>query len=631
MVTTSFGPAGSWVSASAIALQTDNKIIIIGTGLINGKFQFAAERLWSEGTLDARFGKGGKSVIPFTTDYLSANAVAIQPDGKILIAGTTSLYNDPDIAVARLSINGQLDRSFDGDGKLVLTELAHRDQGNAVFVQADGEILVTGTTYSTFTQGLVARTLSDGERDKSHNRNGIIRFGNNAATYGALAHPDGDLTLAGSTSDSPVRPGPMAIFQVNEKALDQSFGNGGQSVGPLGNEPADLQDMAIQPDGKIIVAGTTGDSSSLHERGALARFDVNGRLDKTFGQGGKVTLSINSERTLFLTVAVQNGKIAVAGYVLRGFRYDIFVAQFDANGILDQTFGNGGIVLPDLPAGSALGSILIDSIGRVVVAGGGNEFLVLRYLANGSPDNSFGTAGVKTITFSGPAGASFVTLLPDSKLLLGGGVHLATTDLAMARLNSDGTLDGTFGQNGTTTVDFDGDQDYLHDAAVLPDGKIVTVGTSGNGSVFHTTLVRFNANGILDQTFGNNGRVVSPASDNLDEGQSIALQSDGKILVAAYAYRTFGSDFIVLRFNQDGSLDSSSFGKNGTVRVEFDGTGGKGRRIAVDAFGNIVLAGLAGGEFGVARLVGDKSARCVATVKRDLRMVPLPAGFENQS
>jgi uncharacterized delta-60 repeat protein len=243
---------------------------------------------------------------------------------------------------------------------------------------------------------------------------------------------------------------------------------------------------------------------------------------------------------------------------------------FAAPGDLDPSFGTGGKVVTDLgsPNGSADGAqdVALAPDGRIVAAGLTG---LARYNADGSLDDTFGDGG-KLVTAPGIR-ARGVALQPDGKILLAGQAGGATDpdtgatdhDFALARYTSDGSIDPTFGTNGVATTSFsDGPLEDAFDLAVQPDGKIVAAGSAN----FNFAMARYNANGTLDDTFSGDGKVTTASFDRL-QAHAIALQSNGKILLAGAVGRA-NSDFFLVRYNSDGSEDVS-FNGNGRVTTAF--------------------------------------------------------------
>jgi uncharacterized delta-60 repeat protein len=358
--------------------------------------------------------------------------------------------------------------------------------------------------------------------------------------------------------------------------LDSTFGNGGKVVTKIGEFYSTITDLLIQPDGKIIAVGTDwrGDY-------ALARYKTDGSLDSTFGSSGIVITPLNG--TPNQGVLQNDGKIVVAGGAsLSPGAPDIGVVRYNADGSLDQTFGSGGKVTTDFFNFTDIAyGVAIQSDSKIVVSGAAGQpgvgflFAVVRYNADGSLDASFGNGGKVTHNFSDPRAYDVALESPaeiavqnDGKIVVVGYTlsYFTFYDAIIVRYNSDGSLDNSFGDGGKVLTDFARHADYATSLVIQPDGKIVVGGyTAISTEHFDFGLIRYNPNGSLDNTFGQNGKVSTDFFGSYERAYSVALKKNGKIVLAGETYRpTSGYDFAVAQYNSDGSLDST-FGDGGKV------------------------------------------------------------------
>jgi uncharacterized delta-60 repeat protein len=338
--------------------------------------------------------------------------------------------------------------------------------------------------------------------------------------------------------------------------LDLTFG-GGDGMATVGfwndagsSIPARPADVAVQPDGKIVVAGTAG------SRFRVARLNPNGRLDSTFGVGGESSVWFPGTPRAEAMALQPDGKILVVGtaYDVGPFRVDstVVVARFDSDGALDPTFGTDGKVKTAIPFDQ---------------------------------------------DFEGKA----VALQSDGKIVVAGtDVIVNDEHLALVRYGPDGSLDATFGTDGLVGRAL-GRAGVAEGVAIQSDGKIVVAGsretTSQGDAYFRFAIERFNGDGSLDSTFGGNGDVAtgfgSAPGSNYQGAEAVALQPDGKILAAGSANAPYESAFAMARYLPDGTLDTA-FGQNGKVETrDRDYWQLTAKDLAIGSDGRIVLAGVA--------------------------------------
>jgi len=260
---------------------------------------------------------------------------------------------------------------------------------------------------------------------------------------------------------------------------------------------------------------------------------VDGDLDPTFGTDGKVLTDFDHSTDIAYAVAVQtDGKLVVVGTTYRDNDFsneDFAVARYNPDGTLDKTFGVGGKVQTDFPGLAAVASsVVVQPDGKIVVAGGAfplftflGDFKVVRYNSNGALDTSFGDSGIVTTTFPEGSYAFDVALQADGKIIAAGTVFVdfnpgesSNTDFALARYNPDGTPDATFGNGGHVSTDFFGLEDDAFSLLIQPDGKIVAVGSANDPASFYDfAAVRYLSNGTIDTTFGVAGKVHTDFGD----------------------------------------------------------------------------------------------------------------------
>lgn len=391
--------------------------------------------------------------------------------------------------------------------------------------------------------------------------------------------------------------------------LDASFGIGGIVSTDIGTADDKGYSVIQQTDGKLVVAGFSNNLSNNDF--AVTRYNADGSLDLTFDTDGIVTTAIGSGNESGQSVVLQtDGKILVAGFSNNGTNNDFAITRYNTDGSLDLTFDTDGIVTTAI--GSSVDqshSIALQTDGKIVVAGFSNgantDFAVARYNTNGSLDVTFDTDGIVTTDFSSTddTGRS-VAIQSDGKIVVGGwSFSSGTNDFALVRYNTDGSLDLTFDTDGkvTTPIGLFGDQGYS--IALQSDGKILLSGISGNATNLDFATVRYNTNGSLDNTFDTDGIVVTDFFNGDDYGYSVVQQADGKILLGGQCINGTNNDFGLVRYNSNGSLDIT-FDTDGIVTTDLGSNSDVGWSVAIQADDRVVVAGsnsISGAAFGVVR------------------------------
>jgi uncharacterized delta-60 repeat protein len=384
--------------------------------------------------------------------------------------------------------------------------------------------------------------------------------------------------------------------------LDSSFGTSGKVTTDFTVKNDFASGVAIRPDGRIVTAGRAAGRGGQF---ALTRYNVNGHLDTTFSGDGRAVANFTRQNDLAYGVAVMSkGRIVAAGRAGgRGGQFAL--VRLRGNGHLDRTFGGDGKVVTNFTRKNDLAfGVAIQSDGKIVVAGeAGNpaKFALARYNANGHLDTTFSGDG-KVITNLTPAtdAARGVAIQSDGKIVVAGQAG-APANFALARYNSDGTLDATFGSGGIVITNVNNtDSNAAYGLAIQTDGKIVAAGfdvSNGPPIVRKFALVRYNSDGTLDPTFeSGNGLDTRLTGDDVAYG--VAIQADGKIVAAGRASSRFG----MARYNSDGSRDTS-FSGNGDVTTDFSAGLDVAHGLAIQANGMIVAAGSSNnqGTFALAR------------------------------
>ena len=404
----------------------------------------------------------------------------------------------------------------------------------------------------------------------------------------------------------------VQMAQAADGDLDPLFGSGGMVMTDLGKSTDIANAVAIQADGKSVVVGTTYKNNDFSDEDfVVTRYNTDGMLDNTFGNRGKVRTDFPGLAAVPSSVVIQpDGKIVVAGgaFPLFTFLGNFKVARYNPNGSLDTSFGDGGIVTTIFPAGSYASDVALQSDGKIIAAGtvfvdfiigesSDTDFALARYNPDGTPDATFGSNGQVTTDFLGFEDDAFSILIqPDGKIVAVGSANDPATfyDFAAARYLSNGAIDTTFGVAGKVRTDF-GDQNFdrARSAALQPDGRIVAAGfaISHGGGVQNFAVARYTSNGVLDTTFSRDGRTQIDFGTCCQSATKVLLQSDGKIIaVGGASGESSDDDFLLARLSPRGKLDNT-FGIGGEVRTSFGDLNGGANGAALQSDGKIVAVG----------------------------------------
>ena len=428
----------------------------------------------------------------------------------------------------------------------------------------------------------------------------------------------GPVTTLAGVSAAADEPGQTSALAVPGD-LDPGFGTDGKVTTEFSNLEDVAAGVAIQPDQKIVVGGQAGGPG--HERFALARYAAEGTLDDSFGGDGTVRTSFGPGRDWINAVAIQpDGRIIAVGgaFTARGYNVRLALARYNADGSLDTSFGGDGRVLTNITRGyDYVEDVSLQDDGKIVVAGGVNilgrdaKFIVARYGTEGTLDATFGGDGM-TITNvdTGFDDAMGVGIQPDGSIVVAGWSEPAGSSnarFALARYTPGGLLDPTFGGDGKVTTNFTNGSDHAWDVALQPDGRIVAVGrAAARGGRF--AVARYDTDGALDSGFGGDGKVMTDLNSGSDEATGVVIPAGGAIVVAGWSGPAGSSNsrFAVVRFTADGTVDPV-FGGDGTVTTNFTRGSDLAWDVALQADGKIVAVGRAGGgqsQFALARYLG---------------------------
>jgi len=389
VVTTSFAqeptPSHYGAYAYAVAVQPDGKIVAGGWAGPGGPEEFALARYGRDGRLDVTFGDDGEVTTDFGDGSDEVGELAFQSDGKIIAVGAGR--RGVAFGIARYEPDGTLDATFSGNGKVTTRFSVGVDHASAIALQADGKIVVAGTAGIYFAwpspsgaEFALVRYNPDGTRDTTFSGDGrtTTNFTPGFDSVGRVTiQADGTIVAAGIARGSRK----IALASYNpDGTLDTTFGDGGTKISAF-VPGARVSAIAIQPDDRIVAAGFIDDGATL----ALARYNPDGTPDTTFSGDGKTTQEITDGRFLAYDAAIQpDGKIVLAGEGSGPSYYSAFVlARYDPDGALDATFGVDGFAVTDFsPHFDLAYAVAIQSDGKIVAAGTAEAtyFALSRYL-----------------------------------------------------------------------------------------------------------------------------------------------------------------------------------------------------------------------------------------------------------
>lgn len=386
-----------------------------------------------------------------------------------------------------------LDSTFSFDGKVATDLGSYDDRGLSVKIQSDGKIIVAGFAYNGVGHDIA-----------------LIRY-----------ETDGD--------------------------LDPTFGDEGVVITKLGNNTSRAYSMEVQQDGKIVVAAE-GRNDAGYSAMVLVRYNSNGALDSNFSEDGKVFTTFGTKNAVSQAIAIQHDqKILLTGYLENEGSYDFALLRYKGNGDLDESFGTNGIVLTSFGEENDIpDAIALQEDGKIVVVGSSvRQIAIARFHSNGLLDNSFSLDG-KVTTPNNNNSQYSLSFQRDNKIVVVGGIG---GDVALFRYTSSGELDNSFGNNGIVTTDVRGSLDIGSVSLIQPDGKIIVAGESYLGHYSDFALLRYTQHGVLDTTFDEDGIVTTDFANYNDWAYSMAMQKDGKLVLAGEVSDFYGYNFGVARYN----------------------------------------------------------------------------------
>jgi uncharacterized delta-60 repeat protein len=409
---------------------------------------------------------------------------------------------------------------------------------------------------------------------------------------------DGSLVIVG---DGPGSGGwDFAALKVRaDGSPDPTFGSAGVRLLSFGSAEDHAYTVASMADGRLVLAGNSGPSQGNADF-AVARLLANGQLDGAFGKGG--TVSIDFARgydSAYAAVTLSDGSIVLGGESSNGSNADFAFARLRVDGSPDPAFGVGGKVVVTVGVGDdRVNAMTVLADGAIVAVGeswanGAPQLAVVRLRSDGSLDPAFGSGG-KVIAPSGTSTTGMsVAVQADGRLVIAGTIDDGTdSNFLIVRLTANGQLDPTFGANGVVSVGPNDGNDHGWGVAIQADGKIVVAGDSARGLDTDFSAVRLNANGSLDSTFSGDGKVLIAVGASNDHGSALSVLPDGRIVIAGDAVTTVGRDLAAVRLGPDGTVDPT-FGAIDTLAGSSTTYVQRGNAVVLDSDVALVDAELA--------------------------------------
>jgi len=649
--------------ATAVTVDSQDRVIVAGYTNDGTNIKIAVARLNSSGVLDTSFDSDGKQTIVVGAGGAKAQGLAIDSQGRIVLAGSTNVGPHDDFAIVRLTASGALDLSFDGDGKQIFDIGGSNSTASSLAIDSQDRIIAAGQSYNGSHYGFaVARLNNSGALDSNFDGDGKQWFAYGTDDEGAssVAVDSLDRVIIGGTANFGIGAQIAVVRLTSVGAVDSMFdGDGAQTI--YTSSYGGASSIAVDSQDRVLVAGGTSNTNNADF--AVARLTTTGILDTTFDSDGIKSIDFGGDDDAASVAMASQGRVVIAGnryypsyqfgnsdfalarvngdgahdatfdgdgqqiigfsfgsdaepgrvktdslgrIVVAGIdfgTYEMSITRYLPDGTLDPSFGGTGIVAHNIPDLSFTISLAIDSQDRVLVATGQYDIHVARFTASGALDDMFGTAGDQTIAFpntSTYAGGIAVDSL--DRVVVTGALHNGI-GMAVARLTSSGVLDTTFDTDGQETISFGVVGSYLR-VAIDSQGRIVVAGTTNSSSI---ALVRLTTAGLLDSSFGIAGKQSVQFSNQGILIVNTVVDSLDRVIVAELLANA--DAFGVTRFTAAGALDSS-FDTDGKQSISF-GPNTYTRDVAVDALDRIVLVGdVQNGsnyDFGVARLTASGS------------------------
>lgn len=383
-----------------------------------------------------------------------------------------------------------------------------------------------------------------------------------------------------------------------QSIFDSGFGNNGIVIPQIKSFNNGSWSLSVQSDNKIIIAGWAYTDEETPSDISISRIFENGELDTAFNSTGLFSIGNSTWEDAYTSTIQTDGKILVAGRFYNGRSWDFLLIRFNEDGSLDTTFAQKGYTTKDFGKDDRAFSVDLQSDGKILLCGFVErfnwDFAIARFNTDGSIDTTFGEKGSTILNIGSYNDVAFsIKAQQDGKIIVCGWTYIfGSWDFALVRLNPDGSLDNTFGSNGVVTTDYYHQYNTSHSVAIQSDGKYVAAGYAKKPGSTDTDimLVRYNTNGTIDKSFGNDGMVLADYKGADDFSWVIKTDKYDKLVVGGNVTINGLKMIQVARFNSDGSPDIS-FGENGILVTQIFGFDEECRDLLIQPDGKILLTG----------------------------------------
>lgn len=567
-------------AAYGSCIQPDGKIVITGyvetdNSVVN---KLAILRFDTFGRIDSTFGNNGLA-LPGISDTHGV-AVDISQNGTIIVSSAT-------FKIIRLLPSGQLDLSF-GDRGILSTIQMNLSQCNTMHVQSDGKIMLAGSAYINDYHGVVIRLHSNGLFDQSFDNDGILIFDIGSKSEfisSTFTQSDNKIVIVGGQVIDALKQEAF-IARINENGMfDTSFNNNGIKFINLNATSHKLNSCVVLQSGLVLACGSILSQEHIM---LIIAIDSSGSYISGFNAHGVLSIGIGYSEDLPHCIRIQDdGKVLISGSVRSSVSSPkkMAICRYNPDGQLDHSFNNLGKQFEDNDfIGSDAYSMVLSTDKKILVASEGfnSDIYIWRFLNNGTPDSSFGTAGyintkIKRGSINSGYGSRSLNIQKDGKILIVGYKRLSVsnTDWIVLRYLDNGLIDSTFGINGMSLIAVSPLVDEAFSVDLHDDGNIIIAGTAEVSAGKHAYAVaKLNSKGVLDLGFGLRGIVVMPLSigQSRDKIASAKVLKNGKIILGGTSLYgksfDYQNEFILIQFLENGKIDST-FGSGGISNFRF--------------------------------------------------------------